>query len=342
MIARSLCAAAGCGAMLVFAAPAALAGEVCNQTSYVIEAAKAWRSGDGLASRGWTLLMPGECGEMDAPGDAQQFLYARTTMAYPDGVREWRGSQAACVDSGAFAFDGRDGCAAQGLQERGFRELSPDERRRATLVEPDEWNGDAADAGLQRLLRAAGYEINVIDAVIGGGTRRQIANFETEYGESFGEDRQALMRALHDAALERNSDAGLTVCNDAGAPIAAAVGSTRAAVDESRGWWRVEPGECAQVLGGYLREGDAFIYAKQLANPARPQPMTGGQAEFCIAPARFRAEGRSDCEGRGYEAAGFRPAPDIEDGSSSLVLTRVDFERPAAGDGAADVREGGR
>jgi uncharacterized membrane protein len=313
-----------------FAAPAH-AGQVCNETSFVIEAAKAWRDDGGLTSRGWQLLAPGACAEIDAPATAQQFLYARTTMAYPDGVREWRGDQLACVaaQEDFLLPNAAAGCEARGLEARGFRELSPEERRRSVLIEHEEWGDAAADAGLQRLLRAAGHDVRLIDGVAGRNTRAMIAAFESETGQRFGDDRGALMRALHEVALERNAAAGLSVCNQSGAPIAAAVGVTRGGEPESRGWWRVEDGACGRVLGGWMEEGDAFVYAKSLADETAPLPLLGGQEAFCIAPARFRAEGRSSCEARGYESADFRVLPDIDDGSAVLVLTAADFIAPA-------------
>lgn len=324
LIALAACALGG----LAAAPDRAEVDEVCNHTSFVVEAAKAWRTDAGMAARGWTLIPPGACQSVPAPPDTRQYLYARTTLAYSDGVREWRGDEAVCVDDADFAYEGGANCAAQGMQARGFRELSPDERQRAVLVEPDEWGDAARDAGLQRLLRAAGYQMRVIDGVAGRNTRARIAEFEADIGERFGDDSGALMRAIHERALERNASAGLSVCNEAGAPVAVATGSTRGPVDESRGWWRIEPGECARVLGGWLEEGEVFVYAKRLAGEGDPQPLIGGEDAFCIAPARFRAEARSDCAGRGYQTAGFRPAPEIEDGSSTLTVTEADFSAP--------------
>ncbi len=337
MGARLLVLAGAALAGAVFAAPAQ-AGQVCNETTFVIEAAKAWRDDAGMASRGWQLIAPGACAVIDAPETAQQFLYARTTMAYPDGVREWRGDQLACVAprEDFLLPDAAANCEGRELEARGFRELSPEERRRSVLIEHEEWGDAAGDAGLQRLLRAAGHDVRLIDGVAGRNTRSMIAAFESETGQSFGDDRGALMRALHEVALERNADAGLSVCNRSGAPIAAAVGVTRGDEPESRGWWRIENGACGRVLGGWLEEGDAFVYAKSLADETAPRPLLDGDEEFCIAPARFRAEGQGGCEARGYEAADFRALPEIEDGSAVLTLTAADFTAapPPAGTGA--------
>jgi uncharacterized membrane protein len=71
---------------------------VCNETSFMVEAAKAWRTPSGLAVEGWTRIAPGGCAEIGPATDTEQYLYARSTRAYLGGVREWRGSLDICVD----------------------------------------------------------------------------------------------------------------------------------------------------------------------------------------------------------------------------------------------------
>jgi hypothetical protein len=73
------------------------------------------------------------------------------------------------------------------------------------LVELADYGDRAEEAGLQRLLQSAGYDINVIDGYAGRRTRRQIAAFEAISTAAFGADRSELIEALHQRALERNS-----------------------------------------------------------------------------------------------------------------------------------------
>lgn len=308
----------------------ARAGEVCNETSFMLEIAKAWRTEAGLAAEGWTRLRPGSCAQTP-PGAAvgEQYLYARSTLAYTGGVREWRGAQQVCIEESDFSFEGVADCAALGLNSRGFRRLNEAERTRTVLVEPAGFGSRAEEAGLQRLLQAAGYDIRLIDGYAGRRTRRQIDAFEAAAGRSFGTDRVGLIDALHAAALARNGEAGLHICNEGRRPIAAAIARQTGETWESRGWWQVEPGTCARPLAEHYTNGSLFYYAEQLHLDAEglvANPLSGGSQAFCIAPARFLAEGRGNCASRSYAEGLFRAAPEPQDGRARVELSDLDFE----------------
>ena len=181
---------------LAFTAPAR-AGEVCNETSFMVDVAKAWRTPTGIAAEGWVRIAPGGCGEIGPGPETDQYLYARSTPAYLGGVREWRGGLDVCVDEADFQIEGVADCDALGLETRQFRQLSEPERTRAVLVELADFRERAEEAGLQRLLQAAGYDIRVIDGYAGRRTRRQIDAFESDAGRAFGADRAGLIEALH-------------------------------------------------------------------------------------------------------------------------------------------------
>ena len=310
------------------AAPPARAGEVCNETSFMVEAAKAWRTPTGLAAEGWVRIAPGGCGQLGPQENTEQYLYARSTRAYTGGVREWRGALDVCVDEADFSFEGVADCEALGLETRQFRRLNEAERERAVLVELADYRERAEEAGLQRLLQAAGYDINIIDGYAGRRTRRQIAAFQDDAGEDFSGDRAGLIEALHDAALARNRGVGLRVCNEADAPVAAA--AARAVGDgyEARGWWRIAPGGCAHMLSERLTAGEAFVHARLLADEGQ-RLLSGGERRFCVAAGRFTTQAQEDCAAIGFEAAGFAPVDEPRDGAASMVLTQDQFEEPA-------------
>jgi len=305
----------------------AKAGQVCNETSYIIEAAMAWRTPAGLAVEGWAQIAPGGCAEMGPEEDTEQYLYARSTKAYLGGVREWRGGQSICVDEDDFSFEGVAECEALGLESRAFRQLNEAERNRTVLVELADFKERAEEAGLQRLLQAAGYDINVIDGYAGRRTRRQVSAFETDVERQFGSDRTALLQALHDRALERNANAGLQVCNDTQLPMGAAVARATGNGWETRGWWRIAPGACAQAVSARITANETYVYA-QLIDGDRLRPMAAGTERFCIAPARFTSEQRDECETTGFEGALFRAAPAPEAGGATLRFGIEDFEEP--------------
>ena len=312
----------------LLAAPQAEAGEVCNETSFYVDAAKAWVTPSGMAARGWERVAPGACARFTGiPGGVNQFLYARTTDAYLGGVREWLGRTPVCVDTQDFQLEGVADCAAIGLETREFRQLSASERTRAVLVEPADFGARALEAGVQRLLQSLGYDVRGIDGFAGRRSRAQINQFERDHGTSYGDNYEALIETLHATALERNTRLGLHVCNQAGAEVGVAVGRQNNELWESRGWWRIEPGGCLRVLARRLSAGDVYVFAQRL-DEDRAEPVRGGVEAFCVAPGRFLAEGRSGCAERGYTSVRFRPSPVPVEGRAELTLTDEDFEDP--------------
>lgn len=308
--------------------PEARAGEVCNETSFVVEVAKVWRAPEGLTVEGWTQILPGQCAEIGPGPEVDQYLYARSTPAYLGGVREWRGALDACVDEGNFEIQGVGDCEALGLESRPFRRLAETERARTVLAELDDYGERAEEAGLQRLLQAAGYDVRAIDGYAGRRTRRQITAFQNDVEQTFGDDRIGLMQALHARALERNVQAGLQVCNEADAPIAAAVARATGEGYEARGWWRIAPGACANPLSMSLTDGEVFVHAR-LMEPSGARLITAGDEVFCVGAGRFTTVDREGCSDTGFEAAGFRPAPPVENGGVRMALTEDDFSEAA-------------
>ena len=103
----------------------------------------------------------------------------------------------------------------------------------------------------------------------------------------------------------------------------------RAAGDgyETRGWWRIAPGGCAQTLSAQLTSNETYVYA-QLIDADALRPLAGGTEAFCIPPARFTSQTRSECTNSGFQPALFRAAPAPEDGGSVMRLDLNDFEEP--------------
>lgn len=314
---------------LYFAAPAADAAELCNETSYVVHIATGYPVEGGAAIEGWTRVRPGECADvaegLDLDGEQPLFFYAKTSEAYPGGVREWRGNVPLCVDEADFELVANTRCAALGLASRDFIIREGEDRDRTVLVEPDDFGRRAMNAGIQRLLQASGYSVSTIDGYIGRGTRRAISNFQRDAGLSARPADPQLVDALESMSLDRNTHAGLTVCNDSSTDIATAVGYRLNGEWQSRGWWRMHSGECARILATRLDDTNSFFYAERISSDIRGA-MTGGEETFCYAPARYLAEGREDCAERGYGIARFRRIPEPTEGGVRVTITDTDFE----------------
>jgi uncharacterized membrane protein len=308
----------------------ARAAELCNQTSFVIQLASGWAVDGGVAIEGWTRIRPGGCAEVatdvDLEGDQPIFYYAKTSAAYPGGVREWRGGIPLCVDEADFEVVANTRCAALGLASRDFMIREGDDRDRTLLVEPANYGSRADDAGLQRLLQAAGYAISSVDGYIGRGTRNAMNAFisDQELGSRPSDNR--LMDLLEAQALERNARSGLLVCNESSTDIAAALANRVDDIWQSRGWWRLHNGECARLVATRLETSNSFYYAERI-NAGERRAINDGEDAFCYAPSRFVAEGRINCADRGYATARFRRIPDPEDGGVRVDIRDVDFER---------------
>ncbi|WP_203291707.1 DUF1036 domain-containing protein [Maricaulis parjimensis] len=310
------------------------AAEICNETSFIAEVATGWTVDGGVAIEGWTRIRPGECEtvaeEVDLSVEQPIFFYAKSSPAYLGGVREWRGTVPLCVDETDFEVVANTRCAALGLASRDFFVREGEDRERTVLAEPSDYGRRAGTAGIQRLLQSAGFPVNGVDGYEGNSTRRAITRFLTDAGIGRDPSDAALMDALEARALERNGSSGLTLCNEADGDISAAVGYRVGTVWQSRGWWRIHAGECARLIGNRLEtpsgsEAPAYFYAERVSSSGR-RAMTGGDANFCLAPARFVAEERTECGERGYAIAPFRAVPSPEDGGVRITVEESDFE----------------
>lgn len=313
-------------AFLTQAAPA-LATDLCNETSFIVEVAMGWRQNDTVAVEGWTRVRPGECVEtgpqIDPESSDPLLLYARSSAAYLGGVREWRGDIPLCVGPSDFSVEGVTDCEPLGLEERGFTVLRGEHRLRTVLVESADFGDRAQEAGVQRLLRATGADMRSIDGVAGRRTTRAISAFVQAAELPRTPERPQLIDALEAAALRRNATTGLSMCNETGSPAAVVVALQRNSNWESRGWWRLEPGACTRVIAARIETRDIFYYAETTGGSRRQ--LAGGNELFCVAPSRFLAEGRDNCAARGYAEMPFRQIPEPVESSATVTLTQEMF-----------------
>ena len=91
------------------------------------------------------------------------------------------------------------------------------------------------------------------------------------------------------------------VCNKTGLPTRVAIGHFDGTHWTSEGWWTIKPKTCAGILTGALDARYYYLYATDGA-----AGTWEGKTHFCVAPqARFRAVGRANCAGRGFDRRGF-------------------------------------
>lgn len=285
--------------------------QVCNETSFVLEAATGRPDGRAILVQGWTRLRPGECRvSVGAPlARGTHYLYARTSSAHRGGRRQWGGDARLCVDGGQqFSIENPPNCAASGYEERRFRRVQINKRDtwRTTFSEATPFTlTRARQQGLQRLLEDAGYDIGL--GRRGADPRRiaqAIAQFRSAARLAPTASEDQLVDALETAARRRAEQVGLTLCNRTRGRLWTAVARRRGEGWESRGWWPLNPDGCVRTIDEVLIQDAYFVYATLESDSGQRYLAAGGEP-FCTSPARFAILGREECEVRYYETAMF-------------------------------------
>jgi uncharacterized membrane protein len=287
--------------------------QVCNETSFVLEASTARPDGRAILVQGWTRLRPGECRiAVGAPlARGTHYLYARTSPAHRGGRRQWGGDARLCVDpSGSFTIENPPNCLTMGLEERRFRRVQINKRDswRTSFSEAQPYTiARARQAGMQRLLTDAGYDLR--EGRRGADPRmiaQAIAQFRSTARLAPNATENQLIDALETAARRRAQQVGLTLCNRARGRMWTAVARRRGEGWESRGWWPLNPGGCVRTIDEELMQEMYYVHAT-LETADGPRMLAAGGEPFCTSGARFAIVGREQCEARYYDTQIFTP-----------------------------------
>lgn len=301
--------------------------QICNETTFVLEAATGRPDGRAILVQGWTRLRPGECRlAVGAPlARGTHYLYARTSAAHRGGRRQWGGDARLCVDpTRQFQIENPPQCVTQGLEERRFRRVQINKRDtwRTSFSEATAFTlSRARQLGMQRLLEDAGFDVR--EGRRGVDPRRiasAIAQFRTSARLAPTATEEQLIDALEAAARRRATQVGLTLCNRTRDRIWTAVARRRGEGWESRGWWSLNPGGCVRAIDEVLIQESYYVHASLESQEGARYLAAGGRA-FCTSPARFAILGNDDCEQRYYQTTVFTPISTRD--RTGLV---VDFE----------------
>ncbi len=308
--------------------------QICNETSFVLEAATGRPDGRSIQMQGWTRIRPGECQlGVGAPlARGTHYLYARTSAAHRGGRRQWGGDARLCVDpTRQFQIENPPQCAAMGLEERRFRRVQINKRDswRTSFSEATPYSlSRARQMGLQRLLADAGYDL--AEGRRGVDPRRiaqAIAQFRQTARLSPNASEVQLIDELERAARRRSTQVGLTLCNRARTRMWTAVARRRGEGWESRGWWPLNPGGCVRAIDEELFQERYYVYASLDSNEGGRLLAAGGE-QFCISPSRFAILGRGRCEERYYGIGLFTPIDTRNRDGLVVDLEERDFLEP--------------
>jgi uncharacterized membrane protein len=288
--------------------------------SYAVEAAIGVEEKGATATRGWFRLDPAKCrtviqGELTAD---RLLLHARVLPVYGAAPAPRGGTVPLCIASGNFVIAAARACHGAHTPAP-FSEIAPSRQEDGThvayLAEENEYDDEGAHlAGIQRLLVVAGYDAQPIDGVDGPKTQAALARFLADHGF----DAAILARAdafdrLIDAVQAPKKSApnsGLAWCNDTPYRVMASVGLDTGQSIVTRGWYRIEPGKCANAdVGGQPRR--VFSFAEAVDVEGRPLTVAGrpvrwgGSTVLCTRDTKFEISDHADCATAGLTAAGF-------------------------------------
>ena len=315
----------------IFSTPAQAGYEYCNNTSYVLKSAIAYQDNNTWKSRGWWTLLPGKCRTI-LPQDLKErayYTYAESVPGHRGGIKYFAGNIPFCTKEGFFTIEGRDECTTQGYAGGSFVKVDVGKTNNwtTTFKEPAAFSTKKAEiAGVQRLLSDTGYNPGRIDGELGRKTRRAIASFKRTKGITVGGlISEELITALAEQARSAADETGFNYCNNSGHKLWTAIAFQRNKDWVSRGWWMLDPGDCARVIKDTLKDQDYFVYAA-FDDENGETIVVGGEHQFCATDVKFGITGREECELRGYKKTGFMK---VDVGKSAVWTQHFTYDQDA-------------
>jgi uncharacterized membrane protein len=240
------------------------------------------------------------------------YVHARAPPVYGSAPFPLNGQADFCVKNGDFDIPNARSCPTS--QQAQFSPAKPSDSPKGPVVnlaeEADYDDVQARLAGIQRLLVAAGYDAYPIDGVQGAKTQVAIAKFLNE--RKLAAD-VVTTPAVFDALIEaaRNPEGvGFSWCNDTKYPVMASLGFAEMGSIVTRGWYRVESGQCVRPdLRGDPRR--VYSYAEAVDGGGRALKRAdaalswGGTLALCTRDGRFELADHKDCAARGLNSTGF-------------------------------------
>ncbi|WP_428407358.1 DUF1036 domain-containing protein [Hyphococcus sp.] len=328
--------------ILVFALSAGGASakySFCNKSSYALSAAIGYVDGDRLATRGWWRLRPGQCKvvltEQAKPG--RYFVYAEAIPGHKGPLRTWSGDTSLCVENnGFFNLRNQDVCRDDPMRQRKFFNVE------VTEAAGGNWQTDFSEAstftvysaevaGVQRLLSDIDKNTGEVDGAMGRETQRALANYRREKGlpEGYNIDDEVIDALIEDANA-REAKLGFFYCNKTNSAVWSAVAEPQEENRyRSKGWWKIEPGECAKIIKGALDKDHYYVYGL-IEDDAGDRSLAGGDKAFCTNLIMFNSMNDLSCEEQDLDEAQFKRVEIGGAESATFDFTPDMFPAPSA------------
>lgn len=288
----------------VHAKTAKPAYEICNQTSYIVNAAIGITLKNKTATQGWFQINPGACQTIFADkrlGD-RLFLTAEALPFYAAPPLSRVADRSFCVSphGQSFLIAGAETCRKPGEFMTNFADVTPEDGTASwstTLTEARRYTRkQAVAAGRQRLLDLAGYSPGTIDGRPGLKTKAAEAALALHLGLPQPIDDQTLFFSLSRKLSKQDSEQpGLKLCNATNGPLVTAYGLEHANTTTTTGWLRLESGRCMRVVSDPLKN-PVYAYAEAVDSFGRPRKTVteadvfSGNTSLCVQEQAFRYE----------------------------------------------------
>lgn len=135
-------------------------------------------------------------------------------------------------------------------------------------------------------------------------------------------------------AMASPARADLLLCNRMSYVIETAIGIEDKGTAATRGWFRLDPGQCRTVLQGEVQAENIYLHARALpVYGGSPLPQ-GGHADFCIGPENFIIANARSCTRPSQRLARFtqvKPA-ETEKGHAAYLAEDAEYTDDQARD----------
>ncbi len=293
--------------------------EICNRTSFVIQAAIGVETKGAAATRGWFRVDPGSCrsvlrGEITTD---HLYLHARALPLYGT-LRPLSASHVnLCTGGSEFLIAGARKCSKPEEKLLPFAEVKPSKSGNNMSIYVAESAGyepeQARFAAVQRLLTLAGFDAEPVDGTLGAKSEAALAAFLKSRGMTAdAATRSDFLDVLISAAQDGQAP-GLVWCNETKHVVMAALATEENGKTTTRGWWKLDPGACVRPEMPRRLSGRVLSFAEAVDSSGtiierRGRPLVwGGNEKLCVKNVRFEIGEHANCESRGLDTKAFTP-----------------------------------
>jgi uncharacterized membrane protein len=294
--------------------PARAEYDLCNQTSYVVRAAIAYKAGDDYQSFGWFTVFPGFCRPViDKPlTEDTYYVHARTIIGDRGPMHDWAGDDQFCIANNDFNITGASNCEQRGYTSAYFSEVDVGHAKTwtTTLTEPTQMDLPKAQIlGVQRLLMNLGYITEgEMDGYLGHTTTHALEKFDHDKSLDLPQEPSiALFQALMQAAADTAKGEGLQLCNSTPYAVWAAVGLPSDTTDvTTKGWFKIQPNACVKPILEPLTRSYVYVYG-ETADGAAKKLYWRGADHLCTNDVLFSITAKPDsCDDQGLIPEAFQ------------------------------------